>query len=246
MMVLDENGMVIDVMPGSLPDEEKELYTAYPLRSTFPSLLCPPSSVEIIAREAALAFHARQLSRLPASARTELIEAVVASQSSARIDMMAQFLGSDDRAMLGDAKPPVVQIGLERHGDEITVVSSSVSRLPVDRLPSTTAAFRCPPTQTRLDTFLEACRSAFVEPWRRRKLLAEEFQRLYAVIELDDYDFSRLQILIQIRAEIDNKKRLCIIDFGFGSDFPAKPPKISVRDYRGEVSLKHQGRSVLS
>mmetsp|Transcript_3543 Transcript_3543/g.10944 ORF Transcript_3543/g.10944 Transcript_3543/m.10944 type:complete len:258 (+) Transcript_3543:184-957(+) len=218
-------------MPGSLPDDEPAIYATYPLDRAFPSLLQPPAPVETIAKEARSAFHETQLARLPASiaGSAKAVDSAVVSQS--RVDLVLCLPGDPDQ--LGDAPPPLARLNLEVRGDDLACLDAAVSRLPRDRLPTSCGAFRCPTFATTVDAYLDACREAFVDPWRRRRAVADEFRRLYAVLDFDDLDFSRLQLAVQLRDQNDAKKRIAIIDLAFGHDFPAKPPTITVRDFRG-------------
>ncbi|KAJ8599283.1 hypothetical protein CTAYLR_006771, partial [Chrysophaeum taylorii] len=235
IVLCDAQGGVMDVMPveGGLPDGEPEIYAAYPLAQAFPSLRSPPCPAHVVADEARSAFHARQVAALPRSLRSAFVEAAIASKTSSRIEIVAEFMTEDDAEQLGDAPPPVVELSFERHGDDVACVEARVVRLPRQRLPATCAAFRLPAFST-LDAYLAQCHDDFAGPWCRRRNLAAELRRLYAVVDLDNLDFSRIQLVVHVRA--DAAKRLCVIDLTFGQDFPAKPPTMTVRDFRGAMS----------
>lgn len=242
ILVCDDMGGVLDVLPGSLPDDEVDVYRAYVLAEAFPSLLSPPSSTATIATEARLAFHARQLRRLPAALSCEFIETLVASSSSNKIEVEVALTGPEDLEQLGDAPPPLAHLVFETRRDDLVCLGTTIHGLPAERLPATTSGFRCPTYDTNLDAFRHACRQAIVEPWRRRREIADEFARLYAVLDFDDLDFSRLQLLVQLHH--DFKKRLAILDVAFGPDFPAKPPMVRVRDFRGSNEIRELDRAL--
>lgn len=236
LLVLDEDSDgVVDLIPGSLPGDDDDVYSSYPLSSSFPSLLTPPSTRKQIEIEARASFHARQLAMLPSSLHHEALDSALVTKS--RIDVVVRIEGEQR------ASCPLARVSFERRpDDELTFIESSVTRLPRDKLPVTCAAFR-QPTFANLPDFVRDCRQAYSEPWRRRKLLTEEFQKSFAVLDVDPVDYASLQLAVQV-ALPDGRKRIILVDVAFAnSDFPAKPPILTIRDYREKNAKKELDRN---
>lgn len=215
LVVLD-NG-VMDVMPaGGLPDDEDAVYETYSLHSTFRSLASPPASLATVAAEASSRFHARQLERLPEALRNAAIDTLVVGKR--RIELSLRFVDNGDESAFA-------HVVLDHN---LTCLETRVS-LPRS-LPASCAAFKEPAFST-LDEYVDGCREAFEGPRRRRKAVCAELKGNYALVDLDDRDFARIQLLVQLKPDDSPRKRIFVIDFRFEADFPAKPPVMTLRDF---------------
>lgn len=218
LLVLNNDNGVMDVMPaaGGLPDDEEAVYETYSLHSTFRSLASPPASVATVAAEASSRFHARQLERLPEALRHAAIDTLVVGKR--KIELSLRFVDNGDKSAFA-------YVVLDHN---LTCLETRVS-LP-RTLPASCAAFR-EPSFAAVGAYVDGCREAFKGPWRRRKAVCAELRRNYALVDLDDDDFARIQLLVQLRPDDSPRKRIFVIDFRFESDFPAKPPVMTLRDF---------------
>ena len=178
--VIQEDGKVVDLVPSYLPNDD-DAYVAYDL-SDFPHLGSAPGAV---AKDIYDAFHRRQLLLAHDIVDDDLTgcDSVLATKTKVEAVVTIET----------ETESLTASLVWRRRGTAPDVTLT----LPRRVMPLSCGAFVEPPF-TRLPEYVAKCKENFVGPWRRRRDLCREFQRVAAVVHLDPVDFSCLSFVVQI------------------------------------------------
>ena len=263
-VVLDAAGAVVDVMPQScgLPDGDEDPYGSYDLSSSFPSLCAAGgASVDVVAGEAASAFHRLQVAKaerrgglLASDVRrfeqAGALRGLVVDDGRRRAEVVCALYGTPGgAAAAAEAKAEAEEDRVDSFGAATLSLADAPTILLAydlsgcEKLPE--GGFLALPRQSlplTCEALAAPARGAtaaadFVEAARTALSLSWRRRRNLCRAFLKQYVVVDLDGVdyghchVLLNLKVEKRLFLCVLTATFDAKFPESPPQLAIRNY---------------